>query len=83
MTPTQTDTLKMITQMKRRYNLMMITMAKAGLEIDREVAETHEHPGRGLSKSQLNDELFSREACLIRVRDMLVETMEDSDSDSD
>tara|TARA_R110000787_G_scaffold197514_1_gene308802 strand:+ start:682 stop:918 length:237 start_codon:yes stop_codon:yes gene_type:complete len=72
---------QMITYMKMRYNLMMITMAKAALEFDREIAERHEHPGTGLTKAQLNDELFSREACMIRVRDMLVETMEDSDSD--
>tara|TARA_R110000803_G_scaffold190825_1_gene253408 strand:+ start:133 stop:384 length:252 start_codon:yes stop_codon:yes gene_type:complete len=83
MTPAQTDALKVITQMKRKYNLMMITMAKAALEFDSEIAETIEHPGTGLTKAQLNDELFSREACMIRVRDMLIETMEDSDSDSD
>tara|TARA_R110000765_G_scaffold20345_2_gene52871 strand:+ start:722 stop:925 length:204 start_codon:yes stop_codon:yes gene_type:complete len=63
----------------KQYNLMMITMAKAALEIDREIVETIEHPGTGLTKDELMDQLFLREACMIRVRDMLVETMEDSD----
>ena len=61
----------------KQYNFMMITMAKTAMEIDRE--ETLFGGGDGFTKDQLKEQLLSREACMIRVRDMLVETMEDSD----